>query len=141
MTTKTAPQVFEAIQRESKRHRADVRHVASMSPGECARQGDVYLTMLDRLPAQLGKKTEQRQLAPGTTQGSRHIVAASCGATIYEPAAGASALLGPVIDSPGRLLVEHPEHGHLDLPRGVYQATFQRDYAKERADEIRRVAD
>lgn len=112
-----------------------------MGIGEAVRQGDVYLTRLADLPDDRGAATDNRQLAPGSTRGSRHIVAAQSDVTITAPPKGSTVLVGPVIESRSRLLVEHPEHGHIDLPPGIYQTSFQRDYARERAEEIRRVQD
>lgn len=136
---KTATEVLSEIQSAAAETRPDVRRVATMKPGEYARQGDVYVTRLNELP-ELGKPYEGRQLAPGTSKGSRHVVALSVDADLFD-VVQPGPLDGPIIDAKSRLLIEHPEHGHLDLPPGVYAVTYQRDYARERADEIRRVAD
>lgn len=141
----TALEVLQRIQDSAGKHKADIRRAATMEPGEFARQGDIcVLRLLSRERPDLqqaGKRTAERQLAPGNTKGSRHVVASSVECEIYAPHDSADALQGPVIIARSRLLVEHPEHGHLDLPPGFYQVTYQRDYAKERADEIRRVMD
>jgi hypothetical protein len=134
-----ATEIIAQITKQAESHKPDVRRVASMAVGEVARQGDVYLTRVDASHKR-GKAISDRQLAPGTTKGSRHILATP-EAKLYAPAEPGP-LTGPVVDSPTRrVYVEHPEHGHLDLPLGCYQTTYQRDYAKERADEVRRVAD
>ena len=135
---KTAQEVITAIESLARAHRSDARKVMSMAFGEIVRQGDVYLTRVDHLPD--GEVCEERQLAPGNTKGSRHIVSESTDCVIVTPRRS-SPLIGPCIESRSRLIVEHPEHGWLDLPPGIYQVTYQRDYAKERAEEIRRVMD
>ena len=58
----------------------EVRFVDKMETGQFARQGDLYLVKIEAVPQGL-KKTSNRQLAPGATQGSRHTV--GFGATIY----------------------------------------------------------
>lgn len=99
------------------------------------RQGDIYITRLDELPQGLTPATTN-QLAPGTTQGSRHVVRHQDGVTVYSR--GGDALTGPVIDAPQGCYIEHPEHGHIDIRcGGVYSVTYQRAYAEE----LRRVAD
>lgn len=139
METKTAIEVMSQIEEAAKSHQPDVRRAATMKVGEVARQGDVYL---ERIEGPLGdwKATKERQLAPGTSKGSRHVVAASVDCRILE-APGRDPLQGPCIISKSRLLVEHPEHGHLDLPPGCYAVSYQRQYARERAEELRRVQD
>ena len=105
------------------------------SVGDYWRQGDIYITKLESIRSAGDVSipdTEIRQLAPGTTQGSRHIVEGD--ATVY--ARSGDALTGPVVVSKG-CTITHPEHGNVKLPPGVYGITYQRAYAEER----RRVAD
>jgi hypothetical protein len=117
--------------------------------GEVARQGDVYLhkvnkhsdiydihTLLRRVDGP-GEETQNRQLAPGSTKGSRHILVGE-GLTIYEPPAGASPLEGPYIEATEEFMLTHPEHGDHKLAPGKYVTTYQRDFS---AEEIRRVMD
>ena len=138
----TAQDVINQIQSQATSHAPDVKRIATMRRGESIRQGDVYLTRISSIPARIESVTLDRQLAPGTTKGSRHIVAAKSKATIYAPPPSSTDLSGPTIDCPTRrLVIEHPEHGWIDLPRGTYQVTYQRDYKRERAEELRRVAD
>ena len=107
------------------------------SLGDVVRQGDIYLTCISNVKG--GKETKNRQLAPGNTQGSRHILAGNV--TVYEGVSFnqmASVLVGPAFKCNSDVTVEHPEHGHKVLPEGtVWQVTYQRAMA----DEIRRVQD
>jgi len=127
-------EVMEAIgkvEEAAKVARPEVRRVERMAISEAARQGDIYLV---RIPATApkGAKREDHQLAPGTTQGSRHV--ATGDVEVFE-ASGVPkgsqiderALLGPVIVASGRCLVTHPEHAHVDLPPGHYQVVHQMD--------------
>lgn len=133
-----AATIIEQIVRQAESHKPDVRRFATMKYGEVVRQGDVYLSKIG--DTALGEQIADRQLAPGTTKGSRHICATDS-AKLYAPK-DPGPLTGPtIVSKTDRVIVEHPEHGWLDLPPGCYRVTYQRDYAEERADEIRRVQD
>jgi hypothetical protein len=100
--------------------------------GDYWRQGDIYIVKLEDSFTKAGKPTNERQLAPGNTQGSRHIVEGE--AKVFER--DGDALTGPVVVSRG-CTVTHPEHGDVKLPAGVYGITYQRAYAEE----LKRVLD
>src|SRR5262249_5969606 len=113
------------------------RFPEAASDGDIARQGDVYLEKLERVPT--GCTLEPNpvaQLAPGTTQGSRHILDSLVGVTVYR-LANPTPLDGPILDLSTERTVTHPEHGNIVLPPGVYGVTYQRAFAEE----VRRVAD
>ena len=112
--------------------------------GKFGRQGDV---MLQRLPIEdaqkliaKAKEAKTRQIAPGNTQGSRHVIRENS-ARIYE-VEGADALTGPIVVAPEGFYLEHPTHADFDvsLP-GCYKVTFPRDLAVEAQEEARRRAD
>lgn len=99
-------------------------------------QGDVYLhRVADDHPR--GDKLGTRQVAVGTTVGSRHIVEGD-----VEVFAGKKLppgvkvpswtterdLLGPVVVAKEAFTLTHPEHAHHRLPAGTYQVTYQADY-------------
>jgi hypothetical protein len=107
--------------------------------GDCWVQGDVYITLLEALPADVVKITKpEKQLAPGTTQGSRHCLDALAGVTVYRlPNPGM--LDGPVIRCLKERTITHPEHGDVVLPPGIYQISYQRDLDAENRE--RRVQD
>lgn len=158
-TTKTAAEVFSAITEAAKSHKPDVRRFATMKPGEFVRQGDIYAirvgdgdawaeSIIDNdlrsavLAARAGASRipNDGQLALGTTQGSRHCLDGNVRCIRWFESNDPR--VGPSVLSPSeRVRIPHPEHGHLDLPPGEYQITYQRDYTRERAEEIRRVAD
>ena len=85
------------------------------------------------------KATKNRQLAPGVSKGSRHIV--SEGPTLFEaPNAGSwrGVLNGPLVVSKERFKLTHPEHAHFELPAGSYAVFYQADVQR---DVIRRALD
>lgn len=143
-TTTKAPIKTEAAFRQvidyAEQIRNDDAHtVATMSPGDMWVQGDIGLVCLAALPK--GCVVDNRptpQLAPGTTQGSRHCVAAGDMARVrFYRLIEATPLDGPVIEAPDGLTIEHPEHGDVTLPPGIYGVVYQRQFAKE----LKRVQD
>lgn len=91
--------------------------------GSVAHQGDLILVRISRLPA-LAKPRKQRQLADGTTQGSRHVLEtgdvfdcppANVTAAVKAACPAASVVdryCGPVFrTAAGKALLTHPEHG------------------------------
>lgn len=94
--------------------------------GDTFRQGDVYITLIEAVPA--GSqilKAVPKQLAPGKTQGSRHCLKSTRGVKAYalkEP----NAYDGPVIELTKPNVITHPEHGDVSLPCGIYAISFQR---------------
>jgi hypothetical protein len=116
----------------------------SVSIGDNIRQGDIFLICIETMPS--GTPVQDRQLAPGTTQGSRHVLSGDCEIVKRSgsfTAPGESdpvheALVGPAFQCRKGCTVEHPEHGNWALPNGsVWQVTFQQAYA----DEVRRIQD
>ena len=99
-------------------------------------QGDLYFSRLAAVPPGVHPwPFAHGQLAPGTTQGSRHIVDLTQVRLWVLP--HPTPLEGPVIEAPAGCVITHPEHGDHIYPPGVYQVTFQRAYATE----LRRIAD
>lgn len=138
MTTKNAAEVLAKIEQNAKQADPEVRFVRTMQPGEWTRQGDLQITLLDKLPKDL-IKTEERQLVSGTTQGSRHVLDAILGkAARIWVRKSPTALQGPIVELKERCHVVHPEHAHHSLPSGIYEITYQRDRESE---EIARVRD
>ena len=123
--------------RKSAKAMQQVREITSMAVGEVARQGDIYIERIAKIESK-GKEVKSRQLAPGTTKGSRHIVSESPKVKLYEskPDLKTRALfqVGPAIEAKEELIVSHPEHAFIKLPAGTYQVWFQADFnRKERA--------
>lgn len=104
------------------------------STGDYWRQGDIYITKLrhDSLDVNVSK-AHPNQLAPGNTQGSRHVATGDC--SVYSRSG--DALTGPVVKVNSEAVITHPEHGDLKLPPGVFGITYQRAYAEE----LKRVLD
>lgn len=133
MTTQIdASKILERITEAAESSPADVRFIRTMQIGDVARQGDVYcMRVADDVGR--GKETAERQLAPGTTKGSRHVVVGEV--RVFEPARRGEQV-GPIVVAEQRFVVEHPEHAHFSLPAGTYQVGYQLDYQTRR-----RVAD
>jgi hypothetical protein len=117
---------------------AKTETIGSPSIGDVVRQGDLYLVNIESLPA--GKKLEDRQLAEGNTQGSRHIVQGDV--TLVSPDTAHPGidrvLCGPAFYCNEAAEVTHPEHGNKILPKDTtWRVTFQRAHAEE----MRRVQD
>lgn len=151
MGTMTAERAYSEVRTEAEKIRSDAPARVEMEVGDVVRQGDIYITRLRGLPAGRTTALAERQLAPGQTQGSRHIVEGparllrcepveveralrdACGLSVTAP----EPLIGPVIDATGEVTVTHPEHGNRTLCPGVYAVTYQRAFA----DEVRAVQD
>lgn len=127
----------------SARSMPQVRVISGMKIGEVARQGDIYIERVASVEGK-GKLVTSRQLAPGTSKGSRHIVSESEAVTLWESRPDldgkAKFQVGPAIEckSGADLTVTHPEHSFLKIVGGkssqFFQVWFQADFArKERA--------
>jgi hypothetical protein len=112
---------------------------AGAAPGDTARQGDVYITLLDKVPAGcIQQKRWDLQLASGSTQGSRHILDSRKGVKCYA-LQDATEFDGPVLSLEETRELTHPEHGNWILPPGIYGISYQR--TQDALDQQRRVAD
>lgn len=129
-------QVEEAA--KAKASNSTVRY-GTLAPGDCHRQGDLYILCLKKVPDGAERDgNAMAQLAPGATQGSRHcVVAGHLKSVTFYTRKNPTALDGPILDAKQRFTIEHPEHGHVDLPAGVYSIHYQRQFAEE----LKRVAD
>lgn len=134
--------ITEAIQqvRESGKRAASHEHHTEIIEAVCAigshvRQGDIVLTMVGP-STEAGALITERQLAPGNTQGSRHV--AEGDVDIY--ARAGDALTGPLLRvGEGKCRITHPEHRHYTLPPNTaWAVTYERDLE---AEHIARVAD
>jgi hypothetical protein len=130
-------EVIETAKRVSKRFTQRFPDAASFVDG--FRQGDIYLTLLKSVPAKAKLvKKPSLQLAPGTTQGSRHILASDDGLTVYA-FSDANEFQGPILKLAKECELTHPEHGNFILPPGIYSVTYQR--TQDALDRARRVED
>ncbi len=135
------------------------------SLGDNVRQGDIYLVLIptppasDLNPVPAAQLAGGFQLAPGNTQGSRHVLQLSrdaVGAAAYTAKNSAaiaelvnkhakpanpvpSELIGPVFQTGSApAVIEHPEHGHFKVPANFTCAVV---YQRQFAEEIKRVQD
>lgn len=130
-----AEKTITAIQQDAQQHAApDLRMVRTIDVGQHVRQGDVYIERIAPDAAH-GASITDRQLAPGTTKGSRHCVDGDV--RLFAPSGEVDPLTGPIIDASERFTVTHPEHAHISLPSGRYAVTYQRDYAAEERTRVR----
>lgn len=133
-STMSPIQAHEQIAAAARAPLTETRTVTNIKIGEFVRQGDVYLERIESITKDW-KKTTVRQLAPGTSPGSRHIV--TKGPTVFVspemvPRVN-NRLLGPQIEAKTSFTVEHPEHAHITLPAGCWQASFQLDWQQQQA--------
>ena len=154
-----AIEVLEDIRAAAEAVQSDeTQAVGTMSPGDMIRQGDVMIVCLTGTKVKLGNGITDRQLAPGTSQGSRHVLEGGCEIfaaadksalirQIHKIAPATKALLspdrdepliGPIVRTKGECEITHPEHGNWRVPGGetlaiVYQRAF--------SDQVRRQED
>lgn len=98
------------------------------------RQGDVMIHAIAAAPAGDRKKRQDGALAYGEVTGHKHAVADLTRAEVLECGDG---LFMSVTDDGGVSIV-HEEHGTVEVPRGDYRITIQREYSPE---EVRSVMD
>lgn len=142
MPTQTVEEILASI--ETHAAAPDLRELPR-SVGQVAHQGDVYLHRVkDDHPR--GKLLGTRQIAVGTTVGSRHVVEGHV--EVYEGVelppgfrlpsgqvdgrkwqARTEDVLGPVVVWRAAGVLTHPEHAHHACEVGVDQVTYQYDWA------------
>jgi hypothetical protein len=147
--SKTQIRKKKSVQRERIVNNEPKLH-AVFGTGDVAHQGDLIIVGIERLPNS-AKPRANRQLAEGTTQGSRHVlergevfdanpmdtaalIAKSTGCAVE------ARYVGPVFRSPAKPTphdLSHPEHGHQGFPAGaicavVYQRNLDADQREQR---------
>lgn len=136
-------ETLEQISTQAKaKAKPDPVKYGTLSQADYHRQGDVYFVCisadLEAVLKRSKKAVPMRQLAPGETQGSRHIIReADMSHLTFYTRTDATPLDGPIIVASKPFTVDHPEHGSVTLPAGTYSGHYQRQYAEE----LRRVAD
>lgn len=128
----TAQESFTKVLQSAEKIRNDSTQVfpEAASFGDTIRQGDVFITLIESVPANFGASKTVAQLAPGTTKGSRHILDKPENVEMFV-SKDADILTGPVIKVNSQCTVTHPEHGDWVLNKGVYEVTYERAFAKE----------
>lgn len=133
----TAVSVYREIKKHAESIKNDETHrLGELAPGDGWAQGDLLIVSLAEVPTDYRPCAVERQLAPGTSQGSRHCLVSLDGVEMFR-LEGGTPLDGPVFRSINGCEVDHPEHGNIVLRAGTYGVIYQRQYA----DELRRVAD
>lgn len=106
--------------------------VPTMQPGMMWAQGDVGVLRIAELPrgAKKAERTENGQVAPGNTQGSRHCVREEQGVTWYR--FGGDGLSDIAIEADRPWTLTHPEHAHCTFEPGLYQFIHEQNEQNQR---------
>ena len=136
-------EVLESIKSSARTHRNPktrvVKEERQLPYNRRFAQGDVQIQRLENCPVDESQlvETTERQLAPGTSPGSRHILRADPNIRIFR-IKDAGPLDGPVFYAPEGFYLSHPTHGDADvrLP-GWYPVTFQADLNQEELTRLR----
>lgn len=130
MTTQDAKKVMEHIAKNAESSSDAPKFLRNFEIGKVIRQGDCYLQCVEAPKFEELTPTDDRQLAPGNSQGSRHIIEAGEHVKIYKDNSG-DPLMGPWLNLGARTLLTHPEHSDISLPAGTYKVRYQQDVAAE----------
>jgi len=119
-------EVIKKVQSQGTRKPDPIEHT-EMKPGDIHWQGDVGILMISEVPDGFVAIKNIIQLAPGTSRGSRHIIHEAVRYQTYRSKSNAprSEMEGPVIVSDSKFRVDHPDHGTVIVPPGVYQIRYQ----------------
>ena len=129
--TMSATDAYNEVQGHIESIKNDADHrIETCSPGDSWAQGDILLTNIAKLPENVKEVPVEIQLAPGSTQGSRHCLDSAQDIQMFK-LNDATPLNGPVLLAGREFTVQHPEHGNITLPAGCYFVTYQRAYAEE----------
>lgn len=119
-----------------------VRFTEAATANDTIRQGDLYLTIVGKVPSGYAKinapNAANKQLVPGSTQGAKHCLDSLVGVTLYRPKKwSAESLEGPCLVLAKERKVLHPTHGAVTIPAGFtvlcrYQREFDSEQRRER---------
>ena len=127
-----ATKVHEEVKKKatiSKNRKIVIEH---MNVGQYIRQGDLYIRKIEKITGI--EKIENRQLAPGMTKGSRHIVDESVElfkVSNFDINNVPQFIIGPQIKAKQNFKITHPEHADFYLPFGNYQVSYQCDWSRQ----------
>lgn len=131
----TALEAHNLIKQYCETEFKETRFIEKIKLGEYGRQGDIYLVSIDDFDKNLYtlRTNGDRQLTPGNTQGSRHLV--DEGVEIWDlktPSRPVKTprgymLKGAVIRSKDFFAQPHPEHADFNYHGGTYQVCHQVD--------------
>ncbi len=133
--TESLAKIQQAVEQIDKRKEQNFPNAATNN--DYFRQGDLYIFIRDSIPRDcIEVKNPSLQLAPGTTQGSRHCLDSLKGVSIYQQANG-DALQGPWLKITIPRIIKHPQHGDVKLITSICEIVYQRAFAEE----LKRVLD
>ena len=95
------------------------------------RQGDVLIERVDEIPRSAGR-LEHVVLASGDTTGHSHRIKDRRTAQMFLMGRGLRAVFFLEVTAE-EAKVEHPEHGPIVLPRGMYRVWRQREFGESGA--------
>ena len=149
-TPTTSIDAYGAIAENAKKRMPSVRDCSSVPVGRVVRQGDIYIVITKETEGK-GVELKSRQLVPGVSNGSRHIVLDNPRVRIFksnptklraklEKASGHRILdiqVGPSIEAETEWTITHPNHPFCTkLPKGCAQIFYQIDpVTKQRAQD------
>lgn len=133
MVETTVKETFKNIDLYTANPLGDMRVIDEFPCGCHVRQGDVYITRISNFAKNDCKLTNDKQLAPGTSAGSRHIVSDAVNVFIADDHlkcvknAHGFVVNGPIVEAFDRWTVMHPEHADISMPEGIYKINYQCD--------------
>jgi hypothetical protein len=120
-----AQQALEMVKKSPTQSKPPMQVHTEMKPGQIHWQGDVGILALKKLPKGLLPMAPIAKLAPGSSRGSRHIVHERVVYRMYRKEIR-EVTDGPFVVSETEFRVDHPDHGTVVVPPGVYQIRYQR---------------
>ena len=148
MAIKTTAEAVEVVRTEAPAS-LGLRIMDECPVGEGIRQGDLYLIRINptgettwemgngqpiTVDADKYVSKGDAQLAPGNTQGSRHIIAdeSLMHVKICRCLSERNPILGDIIHAEKAWRVNHPEHDPFMMPAGSYIVAYQLDWKTKR---------
>lgn len=131
--------VYTEVQEHAEAIKNDAEHDLrdTFEVGDAWAQGDILIRKIKEVPPGTKAVPPVAQLAPGTTQGSRHCINSlsdlngdHVGIKMYH-FENPTALQGPVFTVAKECTVTHPEHGDVKIGKGTYGIEYQRAFAEE----------
>lgn len=119
------------------------KFTAASSAGDMIPQGDLYMVVVDEVPADYvavkRPTVKDRQLVPGNTEGAKHCLSTLKGVELFRPNGWGEgeSLLGPCFRSKSEVTVLHPTHGNVTVAAGLivlcgYQPEHDAEQQRER---------
>jgi hypothetical protein len=99
-----------------------LRFSEACTVGDMIAQGDVNFILVDEVPGDYAKSEKPlKQIAKGTTKGSRHEIVDLESCTVYLPPTwnDVESLQGPLLVAKSETTVDHPQHGAVTIPAGM----------------------